>query len=242
MGKVEWTSSISLAPIITEIKRRTNQLGGTSTAVTRSRTELDSHADTCTIGRNVLVTHIHERKVNVSPYDPALGSVKDLDVVNAAVAYDCPATGDVVIFNINQAIHINTMSNNLLCVIQVRMNNINVFECIKFLIDNPTFTNHTLVIPPSDNDGEETIVPLSLHGVTSYVDTRNQTIQEYELAEKEGRSYDLTYDSPEWQPHSDTFKDQELVAHGRLDMEDRGLCSFDTNHIWDESDLGVPWN
>lgn len=178
-GEVEWTSSVSLAPIITEIKRRTNELGGTSTTVTQSRIELDSHVDTCTIGRNALVTHIHERKVNVSPYDPALGSVNDLDVVNAAVAYDCPATGDVIIFNINQAIHINTMSNTLLCVMQVRMNYINVFECPKFLIDNPTFTNHTLVIPPSDNDGEETVVPLLLHGVTSYFDTRKPTIQEY---------------------------------------------------------------
>ena len=25
-------------------------------------------------------------------------------------------------------------------------------------------------------------------------------------------------------------------------MEDRGLCSFDTTYIWDESDLWIPWN
>ena len=93
---------------------------------------MDSHADTCTIGRNELVTHIHERKVNVSPYDPALGSVKDLDVVNTAVAYDFPATCEVIVFIINQAIHINTMSSNLLCVMQVRINDINVLNAQNF--------------------------------------------------------------------------------------------------------------
>ena len=55
----------------------------------------------CSICSNVLVTHIHERKVNISPYDPTLGDVKDLNVVNTAVAYDCPITGEVIIFDIN---------------------------------------------------------------------------------------------------------------------------------------------
>ena len=76
-------------------------------------------------------------------------------------------------------------------------NNINVYECPNFLIDNHTFTNHTLVIPLSNNDGEETVVPLSLNDVTSYFDTRKPTLQEYKLAEKEVRNYDLTCDSPE---------------------------------------------
>ena len=84
-----------------EIKSKANQLGGTSTFITQSKVELDSHTDTCTIGINVLVAYTHERKVNVSSYDPTLGSVKDLYIVNANVAYDCPETGKVIIFNIN---------------------------------------------------------------------------------------------------------------------------------------------
>ena len=114
--EIEWTSSILLAPIITEIKSRTNQLGGNLISVTRSIIELDSHTDTCTIGKNALVIHIHERKVNVSPYDLSLESVKDLDILNTAMVYDFLATGEVIIFDTSQAIYINTMYNNLLCV------------------------------------------------------------------------------------------------------------------------------
>ena len=94
-----------MAPLVSE-KSRCVQLSSTTinVVINQYRTELDSHADTCTIGRNALVTHTYDRFVNVTAYDPALGSVKDLNVVNAAVAYDSPLTGEVIILNINQAI------------------------------------------------------------------------------------------------------------------------------------------
>ena len=41
---------------------------------------------------------------------------------------------------------------------------------------------------------------------------------------------------------SDTFKDQEFVAQGRLDIEYKRLFPSITNHVWDESNFGVPWN
>ena len=81
--------------------------------MSQHRTELDSHADTCTVGKNSLITHVHNRQVNVHAYDPSLGSQQDMSIVNAAVAYDCPHTGEVLIFKINQAIHIESMSVDL---------------------------------------------------------------------------------------------------------------------------------
>ena len=65
--------------------------------IPQSRTELDSHADTCTIGNNALITHVHSRRVNVHGYDASLGCQKDMQIVNAALAYDCPLTGEVLI-------------------------------------------------------------------------------------------------------------------------------------------------
>ena len=88
----------------------------TSTVVTQSRTQLDSHADTYTINRSAQLTHIYETKVNVSPYDATPRSVNDLDAVNATVTHDYLVTNKIIIFNINQAIYINTMSNSLLYV------------------------------------------------------------------------------------------------------------------------------
>ena len=68
-----------------------------SVNITQSRTELDSHTDTCTIGKNALITHVHNRHVNVHVYDPSMGSQQNMSIVNATVAYDCPHTGEVII-------------------------------------------------------------------------------------------------------------------------------------------------
>ena len=79
---------------------------------------------------------------------------------------------------------------------QLRMNEVNIFECLKYLTDNPSKLDHTLVITTLEGN-EDMIVPLSLKGVVSYFRTRKPSIQDYDLAEDEVRSYDLTYDSPE---------------------------------------------
>ena len=68
------------------------------------------------------------KTVNVSEYDPSLGSAKDNNVVDTAVAYDFPHIGEVFILKTNQAIHINSMQHNLLCVIQCRLNDIKIFD------------------------------------------------------------------------------------------------------------------
>ena len=65
--------------------------------------------------------------MNIVVYDPKLGSVPDIRVVNSDVVYNRPETGDVIIFRINQSIHINCTENNLLCNMQLRINKVNVF-------------------------------------------------------------------------------------------------------------------
>ena len=69
------------------------------------RTELDSHADTCVVGANVLVTHDYERPVTVTGYDASQGN-KRYRTVSAAIAYDDPILGRPVIVHIHQATHI----------------------------------------------------------------------------------------------------------------------------------------
>ena len=169
--------TVTLSPLATRVSRHNqvktinnnNRFNNTCTiSIPQSRTDLDSHADTCVVDRNVLITHYHgangqSKYVNVVAYDPTLGSVPDMRVVNAAVAYDCPETGEVIIFKINQAIHINTMENSLLCNMQLRMNEVNVFECPKYLTDNPSELDHVQVNTPLEGN-EDMLVPLSLKG------------------------------------------------------------------------------
>ena len=77
-------------------------------------TELDSHTDTCVVGKNALITHSYGRTVMVTGYNPSLGQVTNLDIVSAQVAYELPNSSDVVLLNINQCVHVPTMENNLL--------------------------------------------------------------------------------------------------------------------------------
>ena len=158
-----------------------------------------------------------------------------MKLVGTVIAYDCLKTGEVIIIIINQAIHINIMSNNLLCPMQNRMNDIKVFHCSKFLIENPKKYDHTLTLP--SGNGKDYKISLSLHGVTSYFPTRKPTQAEYDKAEIEGSTVDLTYDSPEWEPHLETFSNQEDVAQKTVDTASLSVniffCSVANQHQQD---------
>ena len=117
------------------------------------------------------------------------------------------------------------------------MNEVKVFERPKYLTDNPSKLDHTIIITPMDDVENNFIVPLSLSGVTSYFPTRKPTTKDYELAEREGRSYNLNYDSPEWDPHEDTFCNQEIVAEEKLEMEVRRLSFCAPTKILEEITL-----
>ena len=111
-------------------------------------------------------------------YDPRMGSKRDIKVVAAVVAYDDPATGETVMLQVNQAIYIPTIEANLLCPMQLRLNDVRVDECPKFLARNATDKTHAIVI--GEGKSQEYLIPLSLRGVTSYFPTRKPSQQEFE--------------------------------------------------------------
>ena len=64
------------------------------------RMDLDSHADTCVIGQHALIVNNFNRPVNVTGYDPSKGNMApNCRTVSAAIAYDCPMTGEVFIID-----------------------------------------------------------------------------------------------------------------------------------------------
>ena len=99
-------------------------------------------------------------------YNPRMGSKRDIKVVSAVVAYDDPVSGEPILLQINQAVYIPTVRSNLLCPMQVRLHDVKVDECPKFLSDNPTDKTHAIVLNEGEDD--EYLIPLSLNGVTSY--------------------------------------------------------------------------
>ncbi len=80
--------------------------------------ELDSHADTCVLGPDVLILLDYNRPVIVKDYDPSLGT-KTYATVSGVLAYDDPVTGKVYHLVINQAIYIPHFNHHLLCPLQI---------------------------------------------------------------------------------------------------------------------------
>jgi hypothetical protein len=159
--------------------------------------------------------------MDVTGYDATLGTQEGFKTVSGVIAYDDPMTGNSIMLVVHQAICIPTMNHNLLCPMQLRMNEIMVDECPKFLAPKPTAHTHAITIPdPEDQD--PLVIALSLSGVTSGFPSHMPTAAEYKNCE---RRYDITYDLPDWEPHADLFAEQEMMTtdpQGRISESDYG--------------------
>ena len=184
-----------------------------------TRTELDSHADTCVVGQHTaLLIHDFDRQVRVHGYDEAIGQAVNCRTVSAVIAYDHPETGEVYMLILHQAIMIPQMTVNLISPMQLRDNDFRVNDEPKYMVPNPTEDHHAIVAPVIDGDETPLRIPLSLKGVTSYFPSRKPTRHEWEQTALDLR-IELTSESPEWDPGTDRFEEQEaamLDSGGRL--------------------------
>ena len=114
-----------------------------------SRTDLDSHADTCVVGANSLVMHDYECPVKETGYD-VMDGYKTCKTVTATLTYNDPSDGTPIILVVQQAIHIPRLQHNLLCPMQLRLNDAGVNEVPKFLTKDPTDETHAIVLPPTN--------------------------------------------------------------------------------------------
>jgi hypothetical protein len=87
------------------------------------KVELDSHADTYVVGRNVLIVYEHTCVVNVSGFDPSQPA-RSAKIVDCAAKCICSGTGEIILLTINQALHIPELEHVLLCPMQCRVNGV----------------------------------------------------------------------------------------------------------------------
>lgn len=168
--------------------------------------ELDSHADTCVLGRHALITLDHNRPVAVMGYDESLGT-KTYKTVSGVVAYTDPKTGRTLHLIINQAIHVPHLDHHLLCPMQCRVNDVIVDETPKFLATRPTDQTHALTVPDPDDPSQMLTLPLSLRGVTSLLHVRNVTADDF--YNDEIPRIDLTSETLTWDPSTTAYEEQE---------------------------------
>jgi len=85
----------------------------------------------------------------------------------------------------------------------MRLAGLQVNECSKFLSIAPSIDDHSVYFPAVD-----VRFPFQIEGIVSYLSTRIPSDQE--LRDYAGEYLLLTPNSEEWDPHADTYKDQEF--------------------------------
>jgi hypothetical protein len=181
------------------------RLGSVGRVEEVNRSDLNSHADCCVCGKEVLVFNDFDREVTVTGWDPE-GETQSLRIVSAAMGYTIPHSGQTVLLIANQSIFSPSLNHNLLSTMQMRRHYVIVNETPNFQSLNPTKLSHSISVR-GDNVEDVLLIPLELHGVVACFPTFKPTQLEFETCDW----YDLTYESPEYDPSATTFHEQEAI-------------------------------
>ena len=157
-------------------------------------TELDSHANMVVVGKHCHILAKTGRHVNVNPFMPTYKALK-APIVDAAIQYDCPYDGKLYILIIRGAIHVPSMTNNLVLPFVLREVGIVVNDKAKIQTVNPTNDDHVIIFKETGF-----WIPLALWRVFSYF----ATVKPTEETLHEGNDvYILTPET--WHPHSNAM-------------------------------------
>jgi hypothetical protein len=168
-----------------------------------NRSDLDSHYNSCIVGKEALMFNDFDRKVTVSGYDPS-GETKSSRTVSMALGYAIPETGNNVLLIIHQAIYLPTLDNNLLSTMQMRLDDVLVNEIPKLHSLEPTSLSHTISVRGNEVD-DVLVVPSDLFGVVSCFPTFKLSQEQFDTCPR----YKLTYESPVYDPNVTFFSEQE---------------------------------
>ena len=152
------------------------------------------------LGAHVLIFESTNRTCNVQPFDPSLGIALKIPIVDGAVVYKCPYTGEIYVLIVRNALYIPHLRNNLIPPFVMRSAGVTLNETPKIHSKDPTIDNHCITFEDSDIR-----IPLQLSGVFSYFHTRKPTLSELHECPK----LFLTPDANDWNPHCQSFETNE---------------------------------
>ena len=184
------------------------------------RTELDSHANMIVLGRHAFVFESTGRTCNVRPFSAELGIAENVPIVDGAIVYESPFTGEAFVLLIRNALHIPSMNINLVPPFIMRAGGVIVNDTPKIHCNEPTIDDHCLSFANHDLR-----IPMQLWGTFSYFHSRMPTAEELDGCDK----IFITPDSTVWNPHCESFAKNE---QSMLDFEGNMIESRRrTNHI-----------
>ena len=154
---------------------------------------MDTHADTIAVGKGAYITQDTGHTVTVHPFATGLSTIKQVPIVTAALAYDCPATLQTYILFLHQSLYIERLTSHLICPAQLRANGVTVNDIplVHMPRDQRKATDHSIIT-------EGLHIPLKLDGVISYFDVRRPTQAEV-TSDQDCIHVHLTNDS-HWDP------------------------------------------
>ena len=176
-----------------------------------SALELDSHADSPVVGKHAKIIRHTGQEVKVSGFTDELGDALPVEIVDAAVIYDCEFTGSSYIMVISNALYLRAMNVSLIPPFMMRMAGIEVNERPKFLAKAPTIKHHSMYFPEEDKR-----FPSKLHGMILYILVHMPSNDEIVSIET---VLELTPKVNKWDPHNDYYEQQEesmLTSSGEL--------------------------
>jgi hypothetical protein len=137
-----------------------------------TRTELDSHADTCVAGANTLLVSDDNRMVSVHAYSGEYQPIPNIPVATVAMLWVHPATGQLYNLIVHEALYFgDRVEVTLLCPNQMRANGLQV-EDVPRQFDPKS--SHSIYVPD-----DKIRIPLTIEGVLSGFVCRKPTWEEY---------------------------------------------------------------
>ena len=88
---------------------------------------------------------------------------------------------DMLVFH--QAIYLESIENHLICLMQCRVNRVEINDTPKIFVANPTEHSHAIVVEDPVAPEDTLVIPLQLQGVTSVFSIRVPSWQEYDSSE-----------------------------------------------------------
>ena len=98
------------------------------------------------IGMNSYILSKIGETVDVAPFTPDYKPIS-VELVDAALKYEHPYSGEVEILIIRRGLHVPSMTHNLLAPFMLREAGININEVPKIHVTSPTEEHHAITFP-----------------------------------------------------------------------------------------------
>ena len=109
-----------------------------------SWTEFDSHANMAVLGKHTYIIAKTGCSANVQLYSPDYKAQK-IPIVDAALLYECPFSGKMVVLVVRDALHVPEMEINLIPPFILSEAGVQIKDVPKIHVPDPSVDDHAIV-------------------------------------------------------------------------------------------------